>query len=194
MEIDSRAAATVATCITLGVGGGIIGSMAAPAKHREQGGQRRAARANPPRPPFGPHGGPPVHSEEVVLNRAGTAFITETGDDGTVKSIAGNDVTITESANGVPYKDITVALADGATVYRNGTRARVSDLKVGDHMHVSRSSEGTFVFAADSAFRPPPRGRHGGPGPGDWHEGPGPGDRHGGPSGFDGDGPPPPPR
>jgi hypothetical protein len=117
---------------------------------------KRAATRGPGRG-FG-HGGPghgPVHAEEVVLDKAGTAFITETEDSGKVKSTSGSDVTITEGTGTVTYKDVTVTIPDGATIMRNGKTAAVADLKAGDFIHVSRSSDGAFVFAADSSFRPP---------------------------------------
>ena len=122
------------------------------------------AAAAPAGHPGGPHGGPAVHAEEVVLNKAGTAFITETEDSGTVTSVSGDQLTIKEAANNVTYKTVTLTIASDATVYRNGAKAALTDLKAGDHVHVSQSSDGTTVFAGDMAFGP---GRHDGPhGPG----------------------------
>src|SRR3954451_17368429 len=80
-------------------------------------------------------GGPPVHAEAVRLNQAGDKFITVTEDSGTVKSVSGNDLTITEAANGVTYKDVTISIPDGATIERNGETAQLSDLKAGAHVH-----------------------------------------------------------
>lgn len=186
LKLKTRTGVTIAVCAALGAAGGIVGSMAAPAKHRAKASQSTTTTTTAKKGGrrFGgrDRGGPPVHSEAVVLNKAGTAFITATEDSGTVKSVSGNDITITEARNGVTYKDVTVTLPSDATIDRNGAAAKVGDLKAGDEVHVSRSSDGTFVFAADSSFRPQ-RGRHHGPG--------GPGD----PDGPDGpgDGPPPPP-
>jgi len=90
-----------------------------------------------------------------VLNAAHDAFITETIDSGKLKAVSGSDVTITESAGGVTYKDLTVAIPAAAKVKRNGKTAAVSDLKVGDHVELARSSDGTRVFAGDASFRPP---------------------------------------
>jgi hypothetical protein len=170
----ARAAAALAACVAVGVVGGIAGSMAAPSKSTTKKAAARSAavRAAGDRGPGGHHGGPggrAVHSEEVVLNKAGTAFVTETEDNGKVKSVSGNDVTITEGTGTVTYKDVTVTIASGAKVTRNGATAAVSDLKAGDNISVSSSSDGTTVFAFDSTHQP----MHG-PGDGD-----GPG-RHGG--------------
>lgn len=35
-------------------------------------------------------------------------------------------------------------------VYRNDSAAKLGDLRTGDRVHVSQSSEGTTVFAADA--------------------------------------------
>jgi len=113
-----------------------------------------------------------VHAQLVVLNRAGNAFITVTADNGTVKSVSGHDITIVEATGSVIYKDVTVTVPDNATVYRNGSAAKLGDLKAGDRVRISQSSEGSFVFAEDAQHEQSP--------PDGWHRG-----RH------DGDGPPP---
>jgi hypothetical protein len=173
-----RAGIALAACAAVGAAGGIAGSAAAPSKTKTK--SSTAAGTYPSDPAGkgpghrgGPHGGPggpggAVHSEEVVLNKAGTAFITETEDNGKVKSVSGSDVTITEAIGTVTYKDVTVTLPAGAKIERNGKTAAVGDLKAGDHIHVSQSSDGTFVFAADASFKPmrPGPGRGGGPRPG----------------------------
>jgi hypothetical protein len=93
----------------------------------------------------GPHrGGPPVHEEAVVLNKAGTAYITQTADSGLVKSVSGNGLVITEGTTAVPYKDVPVTIPSGATIMRNGKTATLADLKAGDHV----------VFAGDDTCRP----------------------------------------
>src|SRR4051812_34354784 len=110
--------------------------------------------ARPAGHPGGPHGGPPVHADEVVLNKAGTAFITETEDSGTVTSVSGDQLEVKEAANNVTYKTVTLTIPGDATVYRNGAKAALSDLKSGDHVHVEQSSDGTTVFAGDMPFGP----------------------------------------
>jgi hypothetical protein len=104
--------------------------------------------------------GPAVHEESVVLDKTGKKFITQTEDRGTVKSVSGQDLTITEGTKDVTYKDVTVSVPSDATVVRNGKKAALSDLKAGDHVGVTSSSDGTFVFAADDSFRPMGRGMH----------------------------------
>jgi hypothetical protein len=179
-----RVGAVSAACALAGAGAGIAGSAAAPSKSTESGKttsgaagattahERREGGRGPGRE-FGR--GPVVHAEAVVLNKAGTAYITQTLDNGIVKSLSGKELVITEGTKAVPYKDVTVTIPDNATIQRNGKTAKLADLKAADHVHVIASSEGTTVFAGDDTFRP--RGRHGGPGGrgGRGHHGPPPG-------------------
>jgi hypothetical protein len=161
----ARLVAVGALCALAGTGAGIAGSSAA-TKSSSNSAQARKADG-----PAGlRRGGPPVHAEAVVLNKAGTGFQTVTEDNGTVKSVSGDQLTITESArksdgSSVTYKDATLTIPSGATISRNGDTASVSDLKAGDHVHVASSSDGTFVDAFDSSHRPP-RGPGGPPPPG----------------------------
>jgi GTPase involved in cell partitioning and DNA repair len=149
----------IVVCALVGALAGIAGSAAAPSKSANKSGTAtkravlrhlgfRGLRGGPGGP-----GGPAVHAEAIVPNKAGTGFITVTSDNGTVKSTNGNDVTIDESVGSLHYKDVTVTIPDGATVIRNHAKASVSDIKVGDDIHVIASSEKTFVIAEDAAFQ-----------------------------------------
>jgi len=128
-------------------------------------------------------GGPPVHSESVVLNQAGTAWITMTEDNGKVASVSGDQLTITEGTDKVPYKTVTLTIPSDATIIRNGQKASLSDFKAGDFVHVSQSSDGTLVIGGDMTQV---RKFKGGPGPGfHFKGGPGgPGGPHFGPPPF----------
>ena len=177
-----KAVATAGACIAIGAGAGIVGSAAAPSHSKSSTTRSQSGRPHLFRNFRGPlgglrMGGPPVHETAVVLNKKGDGFITVTSDSGTVKSVSGNDVTITEGSGKVTYKDATVTIPSGATVYRNGKKAAVGDLAKGDFIHVSSSSEGTFVMASDKTLRGP-FGRDG-----DHHFGPGGKGPMGGPGG-----------
>src|SRR5205823_10341826 len=100
--------------------------------------------------------GPVVHADAVVLNKARNAFITETEDQGKVKSVSGDQLAITEGAGNVTYKDVTLTIPSNATIMRNFAKASLSALKTGDFVHVSQSSDGTFVLASDASHRPGP--------------------------------------
>jgi flavin-dependent dehydrogenase len=154
-----RTAAIGAACAMAGTGAGIAGSSAAT---KSKSSNRSAAANDRPGPPGGPFrlgGGPPVHSESVVPNKARDGFITVTTDAGVVKSASGDQLTITEGTKTLTYKDVTLTIPSDATVRRNGTTAALSDLQAGDHVIVSNSSEATHVDAFDSQHRPrPPHG------------------------------------
>jgi hypothetical protein len=161
-----RTAAIGALCAVVGTGAGIAGSSGA-SSSKSSSESARASHAGRPAGPFRLAGGPPVHSEAVVPNKAGDKFITVTTDAGTVKSVSGDQLTITEGTKKLTYKDVTLTVSSDATVYRNGAKAALSDLQAGDHVMVSKSSEGTYVDAFDSRHRPPHPGRHrNGPPPG----------------------------
>jgi hypothetical protein len=156
-----RVVPVAGVCALAGAGAGIAGSAAAPSSGRNapQGAGVWSAHSGPD------HrfllGGPPVHDQAVVLNKAGNGFITVTRDHGKVKSISGSDITITEGVGSVKYKDVTITIPSGATIYRNGAKATVADIKAGDHVVVSQSAEGTMVLAGDRApdkFGPGRRG------------------------------------
>jgi hypothetical protein len=118
--------------------------------------------------PPGPGGGPgAVHSESVVLDKKGDAFITVTSDSGKIKSLdaGAGTIEVTEEAGSVTYKTVTLTIPSGSTVMLDGKSSTLSGLAVGDHVTVSSSSEGTNVFATDSSFHPQGWG-HGGPPPG----------------------------
>jgi hypothetical protein len=169
----------IVVCALVGALAGIAGSAAAPSKNSKKSAgktSKSAQRHEGFRGGPGPHGGPAVHAEAVVPNKAGDGFITVTSDAGTVKSVSGNDITIDESVGTLHYKDVTVTIPDGATVYRNHAKASLSDIKANDDIRVFASSEQTVVIAEDAAFEKQDRQRFRDHGPfGHGKGGPGPG-------------------
>ncbi len=128
------------------------------------------------------HGGPPggrgpggdaVHSVDIVLNKAKSAYITETSDEGTIESIdsSGGSITLLEGTKSLPYKTVTVAVPSGATVTLDGKSSTLGALLAGDRVSVRSSSDGTYVMAMDSSFKPeggaPPAGAKGQAPPGE---------------------------
>jgi hypothetical protein len=122
------------------------------------------------------HGGPPgghgpgrdaVHSVDVVLNKAKSAYITQTTDEGTVESIdsSGGSITLLEGTKSVTYKTVTVTVPSSATVTLDGKTSTLGALAAGDRVSISSSSDGTDVAAMDSSFKPeggpPPAGAKG---------------------------------
>ncbi len=160
------AIAVATTCALVGAAGGIATSGAASTATTASKAAKSAS-GWASRPDFGP-GGPAVHSESVQLNKAGTAFITVTRDSGTVTAVSGSDITLHEGTKTVAYKDVTITVADGATVTRNDATAALTDIKVGDRVSITQSTDGTMVRAYDPTYKPTrPDGGHGG------HDGPG---------------------
>jgi hypothetical protein len=101
-------------------------------------------------------GGPPVHAVQIVPNKAGDGFDTVTQDSGTVKSLSGDSLTITEGTDKATYATPTLTIPSGATVERNFQSAKLSDIQTADHVDVSLNSDGTAnVLAVDSQHWPP---------------------------------------
>jgi hypothetical protein len=163
--------AVATTCAIVGAASGIATSGAATATPattaKAKAAKSSSTSANPGR--GGHEHGFSVHSVSEQLNKAGTAFITVTRDEGTVTAVSGNDITLHEGTTTVAYKDVTVTVASGATVTRNDATAALTDIKVGDRVEISSSSDGTVVRASDPTFQP--AGGWGHHGPGGHHDG-----------------------
>jgi hypothetical protein len=131
----------------------------------------------------GPFGA--VHSVSEVLNKAGTAYIAETTDSGTITAVdsTSGTITLTEGTSKVTYGTPTITIPSSATVTLDGKTSSLADLAAKDHVTISSSSDGTTVFAIDSSF---------GPGGGRWHHpGGGPWNHPGGGQWNHAGGPPP---
>jgi hypothetical protein len=100
-------------------------------------------------------GGPVVHSESVVANASG-GFDTVTLDIGTVQSVAGDQLTITEGTKTATYKTVTLTIPSGATIDRDQSTASLSDLKSGDRVSVVQRAGKTNVEAFDPSYQPQP--------------------------------------
>ncbi len=106
---------------------------------------------------------------EAVLNKAGTAYIDQTVDDGEVTAVdtSAGTITLKEGTSTVTYGTPTITIPSGATVTLDGSSSSLEKLKAGDHASIASSSEGTTVFATDSSFTPGDGGHgHWGPPPG----------------------------
>src|SRR5947209_2339441 len=138
MRAKAKSIAAGAACAGIGVIVGIAGAAAAPSSKKST--------ATSPSPPtfrwhMGPAGAPPrggpggagpaVHEDAIVLNRAGTAFIHESEEAGSVVSVSGDQLTIKEGIGKVTYKTVTVTIPSGAIIVRNFAKATLSDLKAG---------------------------------------------------------------
>lgn len=165
------AIAVAAVCALAGAEAGISSSAAATKagvkRHSTQVGAPTGGLGGPGGPGGPGGGGMAVHSVEVVLDKAGTAFITQTRDDGTITAVdpTGGTVTIKEGTGTVTYATPTISIASGATVLLDGKTSSLEKLASGDHVSVTSSSDGTTVFATDSSFTPTGHGPAGAGGP-----------------------------
>ena len=124
----------------------------------------KGARPNFGGQPGGPGGGS-VHSVSEVLDKAGTAYISQTTDSGTITSVdaTADTITLKEGTSTVTYATPTITVASGADVTLDGTTSSLSALVNGDRVTITSSSDGTTVFATDASFRPAQGpGGHGG--------------------------------
>jgi hypothetical protein len=167
-----RTIAAILACAVVGAVAGIAVSAAAPSgKSSTQGAQGKDHRL------FGPHGfgppgfagaglgglglgglgiaGAPVHADAVVPNGSG-GFENVTFDQGTVQSVSGNDLTITEGTKSATYKTVTITVPSGAKIVRNGSTAALSALQKNDRAVVIQASRGTRVLAFTPGQRPFP--------------------------------------
>jgi hypothetical protein len=159
-----RTAAVGATCALIGTAAGIAGSSAS-TNHATKGSVAHDAattQAIKARMAIGPGfaigipgnaAGPPVHSESVVPNEKG-GFDTVTMDRGMFSALSGEQLTITEGTKSATYKTVTLTIPSDATVYRNGGKATLSDIKSGDTVTVVQSPSGTEVNAFDAEHEP----------------------------------------
>jgi hypothetical protein len=169
--IGSIAAACAAAALTAGIaeGSGTTTQSSTATQPSSTSGAVMPGHGGPGGPPGagGGPGGQAVHSVSVVLNKAKTAYITQTSDSGTLESVdsAAGTITLLEGTKSVTYKTATVTVPSGATVTLDGKSSTLSALVAGDHVSVSSSSDGTDVMAMDSSFKPeggaPPAGAKG---------------------------------
>ena len=152
-----KRALTAGVCAAIGAAAGIAGSAAAPS-----GAHLTPGPVSLPAPPggvmikIGGGGGPPVHATDVVPNKAGTGFDTVTQDSGTATAVSGDRLTIKEGTDKATYATPTLTIPGNATIERNFEPAKLADIRAGDHVDVSSSSDGTTnVLAIDSQHWPP---------------------------------------
>ena len=82
-----------------------------------------------------------------VVVRTKTGFATVTFDRGTVDSVSGQQLTITEGTKKATYKTVTLTVPTTAKVRDNGTTSSLSDLKSGQRVLVLTAPKRTFVIA-----------------------------------------------
>ncbi|MCW2921065.1 MAG: hypothetical protein JWL76_939 [Thermoleophilia bacterium] len=103
----------------------------------------------------GGHGGPGhggVHSESVVADPDGSGFVTLTSDRGTVTEVSGSTLTIKEGTADETYETVEVTVDGTVTIGRNGAIAKLSAIKVGDHVRIEHDGTTTRVHASTAKW------------------------------------------
>ena len=140
----SRSLGLAAVCTAVGAGGTMgftaLSSSASPGHHHARaahGVHHRAARLL----------ARAVHADAVVPQRGGT-FANVVYDRGTVKSVSGQDLTLTEGPGTATYKTVTITIPADARVRRARTRhATLTSLQAGDRVRVLQGPKHTLVRA-----------------------------------------------
>jgi len=140
----TRIAVVALSCVALGAGASAIASAgaatgttakAAHAHGRHHGldgrGMRWARRA--------------VHAQLVVPTKQG--FVNVTVDRGTVDSVSGSQLTLTEGTRRQTYKTVTLSISSAAKVRGNRQTASLSSLRKGQRVIVVQAPRRTFVVA-----------------------------------------------
>jgi len=138
------------SCAGLAAGAGAIATAGAATTH--SGSHARAhARAAAVRR-LGMHGqpsGPPaVHGQLVVPTKTG--FATVTFDRGTIKSVSGQQLVVTEGTPKSTYQTVTLTIPADAVVKLDGKSAALDSLPTGDHVMVVQGPNKTCVLAGSS--------------------------------------------
>ncbi|MCW2924169.1 MAG: hypothetical protein JWM98_1573 [Thermoleophilia bacterium] len=93
-----------------------------------------------------------VHSESVRPDPDGTGFITTVEDSGTVTAIDGTTLTVKEGTATETFDTVKVTVDGTVTVDRNRAASKLSAVKVGDHVRVSKDGTNTRIEATTAAF------------------------------------------
>ena len=86
-----------------------------------------------------------VHGDLIVPDNG--TFATVTFDRGTVDSVSGQDLTLTEGTKTATYKQLTLTIPTTAKVRNNGDSSTLSQLSGGERVLVVQAPQGTFVIA-----------------------------------------------
>lgn len=138
----SRLLVVAVCCVALGAGVSAIASAGAATggaakgssatKRADRGGVRRFAER--------------AVSGDVVV-RTKTGFATVSFERGTVQSVSGQQLTITEGTAKATYKTVTLTIPANARVRDDRQKATLSDVKAGQRVLVLTAPKQTFVIA-----------------------------------------------
>lgn len=137
----TRTLALAAACTMTGAGGALATDAITSSAHM---GHRHSLRAFHPGP--GLFIGRAVHAEAVVATRDG--FKDLTYDRGTVKSVSGRQLTVTEGTKDATYKDVELTIPGDAKIRVPGKPdATLADVTAGMRAVVATRANKTVVYA-----------------------------------------------
>jgi hypothetical protein len=130
-----------ASCAALGAGASAIATAGAATNHPAHGAKSHTARHRPARR----LAARAVHGDLIVPTKTG--FVAVTFDRGTVKSVSGQQLTLTEGTKQATYKTVTLTIPTTARVRDNRQKATLADVKTGQRATVVKTPKATLVIA-----------------------------------------------
>jgi hypothetical protein len=137
----SKLLIVAASCAALGAGASAIATAGAATNNSAHGGNRHTAQIRPGRR----LAARAVHGDLMVATKAG--FVSVTFDRGTVKSVSGQQLTLTEGTKKATYKTVTLTIPTTARVRDNRHKSTLADVKTGQRATVVTTPQATFVVA-----------------------------------------------
>jgi hypothetical protein len=147
----SRLLLVATTCVALGAGASAIATAGAASSKRGSG--QSPGRLTTPAMPARPRraerlqriAARAVHGSVVLHTKRG--FVTVTFDRGTVQSVNGNQLTITDGTSSATYKTVTLTIPANARVRDDRRLTTLSGVKAGQRVLVVAAPERTYVIA-----------------------------------------------
>jgi hypothetical protein len=137
----ARLLLVAASCTALGAGASAIATAGAATNNSAHGGKGRTAQIRPGRR----LAARAVHGDLIVATQTG--FVPVTFDRGTVNSVSGQQLTLTEGTKQATYKTVTLTIPTTAHVCDNRQKTTLADVKTGQRATVVKTPKATFVIA-----------------------------------------------
>jgi hypothetical protein len=137
----ARVLLVAASCTALGAGASAIAAAGATTTNSAHGGKPHTAQIRPGRR----LAARAVHGDLIVATKAG--FVAVTFDRGTVKSVSGQQLTLTEGTKKATYKTVTLTIPTAAHIRDNRQKSTLADVKAGQRATVLKMPKATFVIA-----------------------------------------------
>jgi hypothetical protein len=138
---QTKLALVAVSCAALGAGAGAIATAGAASNNPSTTTKRAGTRIG------APHrlAARAVHGDLIVATKTGFASVTF--DRGTVKSVSGHQLTLTEGTKKATYKTVILSIAPNARVRDNRHKATLADVTAGQRVTVVQGPSATLVVA-----------------------------------------------